>query len=216
MCAPSGPGVTEDGTYDLSESNPTRNAGAIYVLPSEDEWVKAGHFTGGAASLYNFFTTQSDSDPSSAAASPTGNTLNPSAATVNYMNGAHWNALTGHLVSVASTQATSFYGTYDQGGNVQEWTESLGGGGSLRIVRGGSFRGDVITISIEASGDLPQTTDQDDLGFRVFSTNAVPEPGLGMMLLAGMISLSLRGHHRVATRRAQASNARSFGRRPQG
>ncbi len=199
--APAGPGVTEDGSYDLSISTPIRTAGAIYALPSQDEWVKAGHFLGTAGPIYSNFTTQDNADPSSAAASPTGNALNPSAATVNYLNGAHWNALSGHLVSVASTQATSFYGTYDQGGNVEEWTDSFGGGGgagSLRIVRGGSFRDDVPTISIAGSSEVLQAEERDDLGFRVFKPNGLPEPGLGSMLMAGIISLSWMGRQRAS------------------
>lgn len=51
---------------------------------------------------------------------------------INYANGAVWNGVTGNLTTVGSAgpMSASFYGTYDQGGNVTEWTEDqiLGGG----------------------------------------------------------------------------------------
>ncbi|MFK7895343.1 MAG: SUMF1/EgtB/PvdO family nonheme iron enzyme [Myxococcota bacterium] len=178
---PAGPGVTEDGSYNLGGSPfPMRTAGAKYVLPTEDEWVKAGFYLGAGAGNYATYSTQAETEPGAVAASPKGNTLNPSSSTVNYKGGAYWNGLTGQVVNVASTGSTSFYGTYDQGGNVGEWTESpaSGGAGMPRRVRGGSFRDDLNAVSVAGGLSRPQASEQDDLGFRVFMTDGPGQPDL--------------------------------------
>ena len=49
---PEGPGTTETGAYTLNGDTTnlmaiTRNAGATYFLPSENEWYKAAYYKGG-------------------------------------------------------------------------------------------------------------------------------------------------------------------------
>ena len=68
----------------------------------------------------------------------TGNVTNAGANVANYFNGCDWNTLDGNLSSVGGTESASFYGTFDQAGNVSEWTERVSGG-SLRQVAGGDF-----------------------------------------------------------------------------
>ena len=80
-------GTTEDGSYTilrqgLNADRVTRNADAMFVLPSEDEWYKAAYYDprmeaeGGPPGNdhYWLYPTQSDSPPTSPVISPTGDT----------------------------------------------------------------------------------------------------------------------------------------------
>ena len=67
-----GPGTTETGAYTLNGAITlsalmaiTRNAGASYFLPSENEWYKAAYYKGGGINAgYWTYPTQSNSTPS--------------------------------------------------------------------------------------------------------------------------------------------------------
>src|ERR1035438_126607 len=57
--APEGTGTTETGSYTLSFSGTilnkvTRNAGATWVVPSENEWYKAAYYNPAASNYYLF------------------------------------------------------------------------------------------------------------------------------------------------------------------
>ena len=63
-----GAGTTETGAYTLNGDTTTlltetRNAGATYFIPSEDEWYKAAYYNPSNAS-YWLFPTQSNTAPS--------------------------------------------------------------------------------------------------------------------------------------------------------
>jgi formylglycine-generating enzyme required for sulfatase activity len=65
---PEGPGTTETGAYTLNGDTTnlmteTRNSGATYFIPSENEWYKAAYFDP-ANSTYWTYPTQSNSTPS--------------------------------------------------------------------------------------------------------------------------------------------------------
>ncbi len=74
-----GTGTTETGSYTLNGANTdaafatvTRNPGATYYLPTENEWYKAAYYSGGGtSSTYWQYPTQSNSAPSNVL-SPTG------------------------------------------------------------------------------------------------------------------------------------------------
>ena len=67
-----GPGTTETGAYALNGAITqaalgavTRNSGATWFLPTEDEWYKAAYYKGGGLSAgYWLYPTQSNSAPS--------------------------------------------------------------------------------------------------------------------------------------------------------
>jgi formylglycine-generating enzyme required for sulfatase activity len=81
----------------------------------------------------------------------------------------------------------SAYGTFDQGGNLWEWNETLIG--SSRGLRGGSFRyvGNLRASSINCYFD--PTEESRHFGFRVAE---IPEPGTVGLLLAGGLALVRR------------------------
>ncbi len=118
--------TTESGAYSLTGeftigagTDPIhgangRNAGAMFFMPSEDEWYKAAYYKGGGLNAgYWTYATQSDIAP--AAVAPPGGS-----------NSANYNFAVGSPTNVgAYVNAPSAYGTFDQAGNVWEWNEQL-------------------------------------------------------------------------------------------
>lgn len=131
-----GPGVTEgtdtEGAYDTrgfphgadakpdpERLPPRRNPGALYWIPSEDEWYKAAYFdpTRYGKRRYWDYPVRSDDPPRNPP--PPGD-----ARSANYFNGVFALGKPWFLAEVGSyPEALSYYGTYDQGGNVWEWVE---------------------------------------------------------------------------------------------
>jgi formylglycine-generating enzyme required for sulfatase activity len=132
------PGVTETGVYDLTGENwQTRSSDATWFLPTENEWYKAAYHYPTQPGGYALYATGSlFSPPTIATADSVGNVSNPGVNVATYMQGANWNgsAPFGHVTSVgtAGPLSASYYGTYDQSGNANEWTENVS-------IRGGHF-----------------------------------------------------------------------------
>ncbi len=188
-----GDGDTETGAYDLNSYNGSdgrdisRNAGAIWFLPSEDEWYKAAyHKNDGATGNYWDYPTGADLAPGHDTAERT----NPG-------NNANYDCRIGPLQNCVPRPGGTFalsdspYGTFDQGGNVWEWNEALlYETSSSRGVRGGSFVSGANTLSASlryyCSSNSSPTDEFYDLGFRVAS---VPEPGSATLLVCGAIGV---------------------------
>jgi len=190
-----GAGTTETGAYTLTGNTGliTRNAGWTYGLPSENEWYKAAYYQpaaqGGDADGYWLYPTASNTQPNSR----NGSASDPNSA--NYYNGFNggyavtastvYSASQNYLTDVgAFSLANSFYGTFDQGGNVWEWNDAIIG--SSRGVRGGSW-GDGFEANLRASNRSSNGTAGGNslTGFRVA---IVPEPST-----AGIIALGIAG-----------------------
>jgi formylglycine-generating enzyme required for sulfatase activity len=184
-----GASTTEDGAYTITPNGVaansiTRNPGARYFLPTEDEWYKAAYYDAGL-NVYYDYPMGTNATPVSAPPPSTdqaGNFWN-----VNY-------ALTGspiksnainYLSDVgAYTLASSPYGTFDQGGNVYEWNETVGTTPAYRGFRGGSW--DDSSAYLFASNYLEQNpaNESEEVGFRV-----APEPS--QLLIAATAALTL-------------------------
>ena len=66
--------VINDGSYNMSLSNPIRKSGAKYYLPNRDEWYKAAFYKGtGSDAGFWSYATASNSLPSPVRATETGN-----------------------------------------------------------------------------------------------------------------------------------------------
>lgn len=177
---------TEDGAYTITAggiagNSIARNAGATIFLASEDEWYKAAYYD--AVSM-SYFDHPAGSDGPTGCAAP--------GATPNTAN---CGGVVGDVTVVGSyTGSASPSGTFDQGGNVREWTE-----GSMlasRIARGGGFGAPAATLSAASRLEFLPDVEALDLGFRVAS---LPEPGTGWLLAGGLL-LSLRAGRRGCRR----------------
>jgi len=185
-----GNGTTETGSYTLNGATSnsallavTRNANADYVIPTENEWYKAAYYNPTTSSYY-LYPTQSNSQPSNVL-SPTGTN------NANFQDDGFTDP-TNFLTAVgAFADSASPYGTYDQGGDVFQWNESVYDS-SYRGLRGGSFSSD---------GDVNLQSGYSDnvngfpavesyfIGFRV---SQVPEPASTGILGLGVTSMLVR------------------------
>ncbi len=199
-----GTGNTETGAYTITDegitnNSITRNTGATWFLPNEDEWYKAAYYdptlnsnTGG----YFDFATRSDVAPT--AELPAGG-----------INSANYHMVFGNTTAVgAYTSALSPYGTYDQSGNLWEWNETIIDS-SNRGLRGGDWSdtSNYLSSSVRL-GYISPAIEDNSSGFRVASLSSpasVPEPGsLAVWAVLGGIGLCWR---RRRARAKCASNA---------
>lgn len=197
-----GAGDTETGAYTLgplnSDGSPitgnsiTRNSGAIWFLPSEDEWYKAAYYdptlSGGTGGYWDY-PTRSNASPTVATANSVGEISNPGTNVANYEFGADWNSLNGNLTTVGSAGplSESYYGTSDQGGNVWEWNEVLSSSGSLRGIRGGSWGDNSSILQASSRFALNPFVVAEGNGFRV--ATVVPEPSSWALVVTGAVGL---------------------------
>jgi formylglycine-generating enzyme len=194
-----GNGDTETGAYTIpanltDQTAIPRNPGARWFLPSENEWYKAAYYQpaaqGGDADDYWLYATRSNDAPDAATADAVGNISNSGSNLANYAQWANWNGTTsGNVTTVGSAGPASagFFGTYDQAGNVYEWTEGrhpLFGDSQVR--RGGSWAFGVGAASDQDYGTW-QTTQQ-WYGFRLAT---VPEPSTYVLAALGFAAVLL-------------------------
>ena len=169
-----------------------------WVLPSENEWYKSAYHQptaqGGDTDNYWAYPTATNdvphSDNPALLAFPTnsGNFYRDDSVANGYDDGyavtgsTSWDNNQNYLTNVgAYAESDSFYGTFDQGGNVWEWNEAdIYGDSSSRGLRGGVWSD--YSYSLAASSRLNDFPAYEGygIGFRVAS---VPEPGSITMLL---------------------------------
>lgn len=200
-------GTTEQGAYALDGATSgvgfSKSLGAQYWIPSESEWYKAAYYqpagAGGDGDGYWLYPTASNAVPNSRNGSGSdansanfyrddsiANGFNGGYAVTNSTSFPSGNALT---PVGAFTQADSYYGTFDQGGNVFEWNDAVID--SSRGLRGGSWNNLEFGLQASSRFDFGGPTLQDDnVGFRVAT---VPEPTVAVTLLVtGALLLSRR------------------------
>ena len=136
--------TTEDGSYYLNGAMTdaelltiTREVDATWVIPSEDEWYKAAyHHNDGVTGNYWDYPMRSDTAPTSEG--PPGTDMTNGSANC-------WDDVLALGPPFYRTKGGAYdaqpsdspYGTFDQGGNVWEWTEAVMG--SWHGLRGGSY-----------------------------------------------------------------------------
>jgi len=218
-----GSGGTETGAYTLNNATsgnaPAANPGALFSLPTENQWYKAAYYKGGSTNAdYWDYATQSDTAPTAVTSGPTG--IGSAGSTGNFANFnslATWNGQTGNVTTVGTNGGPSVYGAFDLGGNVWEWNDLDGMTGAYRGVRGGFWANYDFTLSSSWRFADPATSEDNSGGFRLVrplgSPPGVPEidPSglrLAAVLVAGALALSERRRSPCARRAAQASWAR--------
>ncbi len=166
----------------------TRNANATVVLPNENEWYKAAYFNP-ATSSYFQYPTSSNTVPTASA--PTG-----------AINSANYNNAVRNLTVVgAYTASASPYGTFDQGGDVGQWTEPKVASDGWSA-HGFSYNLPAIPAgeagrSLWLAGGVGIFDGYEDLGFRLAM---VPEPSSVALAALGLIGLAAWGWRRKRSR----------------
>ena len=172
-----GAGDTETGSYTLNGAISgiiLKNAGASIYIPTEDEWYKAAYYNG-ATSSYSLY--------------PNGqNTITTA--------DANFAQVIGSSTDVGSYSGDpSMYGTFDQGGNVVEWNDTVING-SLRGMRGGSWANhpndDYLASTPTHTTPGSPSVEGSAVGFRVASVAAIPETSTALLGVLGILSFLRR------------------------
>jgi sulfatase modifying factor 1 len=186
-------GTTEQGAYALNgaifDTGFSKSAGAKYWIPSASEWYKAAFYqpaaNGGDADGYWQYATGTNDVPNSRNGSlsdPNSGNITRDDSIANGYNGGYavtnsaiYESSQNYLTTVgAYALSDSYYGTFDQGGNVEEWTDEFTNfHGNARYLRGGAWNlpdGRSSGRSLSGSSDSYSFT-----GFRV-ATSEIPSP----------------------------------------
>ena len=201
--------TTENGAYNVNGAttgsapgknaiNPNTSAAPTFYIPTENEWFKAAYFSPNYGGLgvpgYYEYATQSDSAP--------GNTIGNGANQANYFTGDGFSVTQSYgldsnqnyLTDVgAFSGSSSFYGTFDQNGNVVQWNDldGLASSGSRRGLLGGDwYERNPFNLSSSSIYSTAPSTENEVVGFRLASSfNSAPVPEID---LAGMGSVLAR------------------------
>ncbi len=159
-------------------TNLYRHKDALYYMPTEDEWVKAGYWNGTSLQTY---ANASPGDLNYGSPDPAKWNYSPSAGSE------PWGVGSG---------VEELNGTFDMMGNVREWMESpysdsAYGPSSIRGQRGGSYLGSGNGLASSYRRDRDPGLEYSYVGFRVASE--VPEPcSLVLLSLGGLALLKRR------------------------
>ncbi len=194
--------TTEDGAYYLNGATTndqlsavTRKANWKWAIANENEWYKAAYYKGGSTIAgYWDYPTQSDTPPSNVGSdgytdpSNHANYNTGGAPPAGYTIGDPYH----HTIVGEFENSGSAFGTFDQGGNLFEWTETFREtfSGQRRILRGGSYDASLEDMLAENYMSMSSTWDwNDDIGFRLVE---IPEPATAAILALGAGLLTKR------------------------
>ncbi|MBU6275178.1 MAG: SUMF1/EgtB/PvdO family nonheme iron enzyme [Planctomycetes bacterium] len=182
--------TTENGAYNVNgattgnapaknATNPNTSAAPTFYIPTENEWYKAAYYspalnsgTGG----YYTYATRSNTAP--------GNVVGSGVNQANYYNGVYsvtqsssYSGSQNYLTDVGTfTNSASFYGTFDQSGNVYQWNDLDGAAGSSRGFRGGAWGSVAFNLSSSFRFGMPVAPSDESggIGFRLASPVSGP------------------------------------------
>ena len=213
---PEGPGTTETGTYALNGSTGgaalmavTRSTTATWVLPTVNEWNKAAYYVGGGTNAgYWLYPTQNNDPPSNVLSAAGTNNANFTASlgqppVLTRSDPVDWLTAVG-----AFADSPGPYGTFDMGGDVDQWNETAYAG-TGRGVYGASFAGTAGDLVSGDWGYAPPATIDEATGFRVA---VVPEPNaLSLVISVAVLFLLFRIVYSRTTARAMQCAGKGLG-----
>ncbi|MEN9663783.1 MAG: hypothetical protein RLZZ326_146 [Planctomycetota bacterium] len=195
--------TTENGAYNVNgaisgnavaknATNPNTSAAPTFYVPNQNEWYKAAYYSptlNSGSGGYYAYATQSNTAP--------GNIVGSAANQVNYALGgvfsvtqsSSYSGSQNYLTDVGAFSGSgSFYGTFDQSGNVFQWNDLDGAAGSSRGLRGGYWYNDAFFLSSSGGKSNDPSVVGSDIGFRL-AGSAVPEidPN-GLSAVLGLIA----------------------------
>ena len=180
-------GDTETGAYINigNQDTFTRQPGAKYFIPTENEWYKAAYYdpNKGGVGLPGYWDYPMQSDvptvPSNDLTTPDGGN------NANFYQGGYTIGPEYYTTLVGEFELSeSPYGTFDQGGNLWEWNETAIAGSS-RGWRGGGW--DYNSFRLHASYRL-SILPAAEIGYIGFRVASVPEPGSITLLVCGLLT----------------------------
>ena len=187
--------TTENGAYNVNgatsgnavaknATNPNTGAAPTFFIPNENEWFKAAYYSPNYGGVgipgYYAYATQSNTAPGNVVGSATNQANYALGEVFSVTQSATRDGSQNYLTDVgAFTSSGSFYGTFDQSGNVSQWNDldGLAPSGSSRGLRGG-FWGTFGPIDVSSSGSFLADPSYygANVGFRLASpVSAVPE-----------------------------------------
>jgi sulfatase modifying factor 1 len=126
-CMQTDAATTEYGVYDTStfigsQDQSFHSSGAMFWIPTVDEWYKAAFYKGGSSNAgYWTYATQSDTAPVPGPNNVTSNKADYQSDNYDFGEGLNH----GDLVDVGFyTRSPGTYGTFDQSGNLYEWNQN--------------------------------------------------------------------------------------------
>ena len=204
-----GNGSTETGAYTLNGKTSgdavAANPGAKFHIPTANEWYKAAYYSptlnGGTGGYYTY-ATQSNTAPGNQIGGAT-NQANYYTSVYSVTQSSSYDPNQNYLTDVgAFSGSSSFYGTFDQSGNVYQWNDLDGAAGPSRGLRGGNCYGSAFYVSSSSSYSSYPSDESDSFGFRLASPVAVPEPSTWVM---GLMGLACGGWQMFRRRRPKAA-----------
>lgn len=185
----------ESGAYGLHGATSgifMKEDNAKWWIPSEDEWFKAAYYKGGSSDAgYFLFPTKSDTLPENSSSATANNAnflrLGLYAVTQSATLSSTENYLTpvGDFINSAGP-----YGTFDQGGNVDEWTSSVRSTsfGVAYVTRGGAWNTGGLNNNASPESTALPTDRSNKIGFRLARLATEEDPPS----LSGVYEISIK------------------------
>ena len=208
---------TETGAYTLNGATSgnavAANPGAAFRLPTENEWYKAAYYSptlNGGLGGYYLYATQSDTDPGNQAGSGADQANYAPGGVLSVTQSSSYDANQNYLTDVgAFSSSGSFYGTFDQSGNVFQWNDLDGTPGSTRGLRGGCWYDTTVegVSSVSTSSLDPAWENNGFIGFRLASPAASPVPEIDPNSMGSVLALFAGAFGLLERRRLKAKLA---------
>ena len=192
----------ENGAYALNGALSgivSKSPSAVWWIPTEDEWFKAAYYKGGSTNAgYWRYPTQSDDFPGNSSSADTNHANFLRLGVFSITQSTTFDAAQNYLTAAATfANSPSAYGTFDQGGNLDEWTDGTKttAFGIARVTRGGAWNSGGLNNDASPSSTALPSDRSNKIGFRLARSAALDGSGTPsgtFMVRAGVIDPNLR------------------------